>query len=238
MILSIIEGKVFIHEGRETMEKHTPYFKVLDAFQQSSSCGLCLLEKDALRSYLEAFLYENVNDPKSRAILKASRGYCSSHTDELVGRHDVLALSILYRDQCLEADSFLEKNKKFKNQYKKWNQHEFCPACKQAQQIRKHYLGILIQGLQEEELRTAFLNHFQICMKHFLLITDQLQDSSFKKQIVQKMQMQLKFLAQELDQYCQDIQKNANGSLLDSPYHSSWKRAIEAVAGQPGVFIV
>ncbi len=218
------------------MEKHTPYFKVLETFQKSKNCGLCVLEKEAVHSYFDAFLYENVNGPGARVDLRSSRGYCPYHAHHLAGFRDTLALSILYKEQAQIAASFLEKNATHNNLFPKWEVHDMCPGCRQALQIRGHYISILIKGLGEPEMRKAFLDHFHVCLTHLLMVMDELDDADFKKKLAEKMSLRLKTLADHLEQYCQDCQKNADGEEFDSPYRYAWKEAIEIAAGQKDVF--
>lgn len=218
------------------MEKHTPYFKVLEAVQKNRDCPLCALEKEAVHSYFDAFLYENVNNPGARDALRASRGYCSYHAHHLAGFHDTLALSILYKDQVLLAASFIEKTASRMNILQEWIKHDLCPACRQAIQIRDHYAGILAKGLAEPEMREAFLANDHTCLNHWLMVMDQFQDEGLKGKLAGKMRERLAVLAERLEQYCQDCQKNAEGETFDSPHRFAWKEAIETTVGQKDVF--
>ncbi len=218
------------------MEKHMPYFKVLETLQKSGGCALCILEKEAMHSYFDAFLYENVNNPKARDFLRESRGYCPHHAYVLAGFHDTLALSILYKDQALLADAFLEKNPTHKNLLAEWAKHGMCPACHQTLQIRRHYIAILVEGLAQPEMREAFLNNFHICLHHLLLVMDDLHDEGFKRELAEKMQKRLTQLAEGLEQYCQDCQRKATGEVFDSSHEYAWKEAVEIAVGQKDVF--
>lgn len=218
------------------MEKHTPYFKVLETFQKSKDCGLCVLEKEAVHSYFEAFLYENVNDPGARDSLRSSRGYCPFHAHHLAGFHDTLALSILYKDQMLLASSFLERASTHKHIQEEWAKHDGCPGCRQTDQIRRHYLGILTDGLVEPEMREALSRNFHLCLNHLLRVLDGLHDEGLKRELTAKMRERLAGLAERLEQYCQDCQKNAAGEKFESLHAFAWKEALELAAGQKGIF--
>jgi hypothetical protein len=219
------------------LEKHTPYFKVLETIQKSRDCGLCVLEKGAVHSYFEAFLYENVNDHGAREALRASRGWCPFHAHHLIGFHDTLALSILFKEQALLAGYFLEKQMEKTHFFSEWVSHAKCPACIQTIQIRQHYLAILVKGLiEEEEMRSAFFGNFHVCLNHFMLVVDALSDDAFKRQLVDRMWQRLADLAGRLEQYCQDCQINAAGETFDSPHRYAWKEAVETVAGLKDVF--
>ncbi len=218
------------------IEKHTPYFKVLETLQKSKDCALCVLEKEAVHSYFEAFLYENVNDPGTRDALRESHGYCPFHAHHIAGFHDTLALSILYKDQALLAASFLEKAASHRNILGEWTHHPMCPACRQTVQIRHHYVGILVSGMDEPEMKEAFLKYFHHCLNHFLMVLEGLHDEGLKRELAGRMRERLTGLAGRLEQYCQDCQKNASGETFDSPHRLAWKEALEISTGQKGVF--
>lgn len=218
------------------MEKHTPYFKVLEELEKGKGCALCALEREAVRAYLDAFLYENVNDPRARDQWRAARGLCPTHAQLLLGLHDALALSILYKDQALLAKSFLEKHNGQKNLSSTWAQHVPCPVCRQALEIRKHYVGILSEGLKEPEMRGALVENFGLCFPHLLKVLDEAKDGGLRKELTEKMTARLKDLADRLEQYGQDCQKNAMGQVVDSPHQRAWKEAVETAVGQKGVF--
>jgi hypothetical protein len=218
------------------MEKHTPYFKVLETLQKAKGCALCVLEKEAFHSYFDAFLYENVNNPVAREALKVARGWCPQHAHFLVGFHDTLALSILYKEQTLLAASFLEKYSSRGDLFVEWGRHEPCPACRQAVQIRRHYIGILVKGLEESEMRKAFLDRFHVCFHHLLMVMDDIHDEGFKRELAGKMRSRLTGLADRLEQYCQDCQKNGAGEEFDSPHRYAWKEAVEIAVGLKDIF--
>jgi hypothetical protein len=218
------------------MEKHTPYFNVLEAVQKKGDCALCFLEKKAVHSYFDSLLYENVNNSVVRNVLRQSRGYCPYHAHHLAAFHDALALSILYKEQVLLAASFLEKAASHKNISQEWTKHDSCPACRQTAQIRHHYADILAEGMAEPEMREAFLTNFTICLNHLLMVMDRLHDDNLKKELTRKMCERLVNLAGRLEQYCQDSQKNAVGEVVDSPHRFAWREAVAIAVGLKDTF--
>ena len=59
---------------KERVQKHLPYFSVLEAIQKAKGCFLCELEVEGTRRHLGNILYEFVNDVDGRATLVRSRG--------------------------------------------------------------------------------------------------------------------------------------------------------------------
>jgi acetylornithine deacetylase/succinyl-diaminopimelate desuccinylase-like protein len=81
------------------MDKHSTYYTVLDALKAAKECPLCALEAGAIHGYFDAILYEAVNDPKVRAELVRSKGYCHRHAHYLTDMRDSFGIAILYQDQ-------------------------------------------------------------------------------------------------------------------------------------------
>src|SRR5262249_12965689 len=61
-------------------------------------CPICTLVLRSERRFLEALIYEQVNDIGGREVLRASRGFCARHSGMLVGSPAALGSSIIARD--------------------------------------------------------------------------------------------------------------------------------------------
>jgi hypothetical protein len=55
------------------------YFRLVEAFREPG-CPICRCVGAASRRYLDALVYEQVNDPDTRRRLRASWGFCNWHT--------------------------------------------------------------------------------------------------------------------------------------------------------------
>jgi len=74
------------------------YHELLEAFQ-AGGCAICRLARRAGDSYLNAVIYEGVNDVKLRETLRAARGLCHRHAWRMAEtRGAVLGTAIVYRD--------------------------------------------------------------------------------------------------------------------------------------------
>ena len=75
-----------------------PYYQeIQDAFGRSG-CPLCRLSTDTAERYLDAVLWELVNDVEVRAELNRAHGYCQQHGWLLVRAGASLGVAILMRD--------------------------------------------------------------------------------------------------------------------------------------------
>ena len=63
-----------------------------------ASCTLCLVVSNSVVRGLKSFFAEFVNDPKSRVVFRASRGFCRGHVPLLYSTGDPLGIAILYAD--------------------------------------------------------------------------------------------------------------------------------------------
>jgi hypothetical protein len=69
---------------------------ILEALGQPG-CAFCRLSDASARRYLDAVLWEMVNDPEVRAELNAARGYCPNHGQLLARAGAALGVAILTR---------------------------------------------------------------------------------------------------------------------------------------------
>lgn len=75
--------------------KHTLYFNLLDALK-APGCAPCRLGRRAAEQYLEAILYESVNDAGTQHTLAEAHGLCPTHSEHLLRLRDSLGTAILY----------------------------------------------------------------------------------------------------------------------------------------------
>ena len=61
------------------MDKHLTYYTLLESFDATKQCPFRYLEERTIKAYFDAILYEAINDPRVRAELIQSQGYCNRH---------------------------------------------------------------------------------------------------------------------------------------------------------------
>jgi len=64
---------------RGVTDKFFGFFRLLDACALNG-CPACRLVEDDGRRYLDALVYEQVNDPDTRRCIRAAWGFCNWHT--------------------------------------------------------------------------------------------------------------------------------------------------------------
>lgn len=79
------------------MSKPLGYFDIKDALAQNG-CPVCRLEARAADSAIDTLLWESVNDVSTRHHLNAARGFCRTHSEQLIRHGAALGVSIIMRD--------------------------------------------------------------------------------------------------------------------------------------------
>jgi hypothetical protein len=222
-------------------EKHMPYFTVLEAFKKAKGCAFCELEADAAHRRLDSLLYESVNDPGVRDDLLRSRGYCPRHAHLLLGFGDGLGTAILYRDQVRLFLEFLGGIRKEKARLLKdrpsarWQRHAFCPACRLQFEEREFHIDILLQGLDDADLRAAFESSPGLCVPHFFLVLEKARGEARCRYLAEMQEKRFGLLLADLDEFYRksDYQARKEGFGQE---RDSWVRAVKMLTGSRDVF--
>ena len=83
---------------RASLDRHTPYFEMLEALGQPG-CAVCRLGARAVTRYLNSLSYETVNDVDLRATIREALGLCNHHAWQFVTEtRELLGTAIIYRD--------------------------------------------------------------------------------------------------------------------------------------------
>lgn len=240
---------------RRERSKYLSYFKLCEAFHQPG-CPLCtLVERDSWR-YLDALLYERVNDVGTREELRQSLGFCNWHAwQALAISNGALGLAIIYEDilgliieklrlaqnrwSISAANSFWSKffpQEKARNSAEIFNEESsLCPACKHVQFFEEHYLKILLDYFGAEEFEKAFAASAGICCNHLQEAIKKFPDHQNLPLLIARQMQIYAGLRQELAEFIrkQDYQHRYEpaGNEIDS-----WKRVLEMVTGKKEVF--
>lgn len=83
-------------------KKGVPHFELEDALTRDG-CAVCRLVEEAGRSYVEALLYESVNDPGTQRSFRSSLGFCGRHARPMLSMNEGLGVAILYGVAAKEA---------------------------------------------------------------------------------------------------------------------------------------
>jgi len=145
------------------IEKHINFFEMQKACEKPG-CPLCRIVSDRANRYIDNTLFEHVADRGFRALHRASGGFCSFHSRNLVSFRDGLAVAILSRDILEDRIEHFEWKKK-------WRPKGKCPVCVERERIEQEYLDFLASSggnsPEERELREFFTAADGLCAPHY-----------------------------------------------------------------------
>jgi hypothetical protein len=218
------------------MEKHSTYYTVLDALKTAQECPLCFLEVDAMHAYLDAILYEAVNDPKVRAELIRSKGYCHRHAHYLTEMRDSFGIAIIYQDQLqLFKELLTQKALIGLDLTGGQDKHPVCPACRNQLETRRRYLTILAEGLELPEIKAIYESAPGFCIPHLTMLLAMIKEPVIYNYVSEIETRNLTGLWQEMQEF---IRKH-DYRYTDESYgeeRDSWHRAIQKLTGNKIVF--
>ncbi len=227
---------------RAKSEKHLPYFVVLEAFQESKGCALCDLESSGMRHYLDSMLYENVNDPRVRAELKRSHGYCHRHAHQLLTFDNALAVAVLYRDQVRQFLDSPEEERGWSlatlfHGHSSPDSTNRCPACATQLEARFRHIDVLIEGLRtEDDLRMAFEKSMGLCAPHFhAALKRRNLPPDTRRFLIDVVTRKSASLLTELEELCRKFDYQFSAEKVGEEA-DSWIRAVEMMTGRKDVF--
>ena len=133
-------------------------------------CSICHLVREQEESHLFHFLWENINDPTTRARLRATLGYCSRHTWLL---HDLerqwwgdgLETAIVCEDVLREVVQRLRSVRSGRDSAS-LESRGGCPICQERGQIEEAYQTALVHHLARPDFRELYARSGGMCLPH------------------------------------------------------------------------
>jgi hypothetical protein len=232
------------------------YFDLLDACSVPG-CPVCRLESEIVQNYLDANLYESVNDPDTQAALRRSKGYCHAHSWILTktSASPALGIAILYRQvaqDVLEALGPPQSGESapadvppsggrlrrkaagvFDNIVRRLKPQTQCPACAHRDKMIEFILKTMLEALDrgDDRMQSALAASGGLCLPHLrrtLEISKSQTASDFlRRQAGEK----LAALIRELNEFIRknDYRFTSEGMGKEG---DSWRRILAWMAGE------
>ena len=209
-------------------EKHSPYFNLKDAFREKH-CPICYLARKAVSRYLDNLLYEGVNNPGLRKVLRGSHGFCEKHFWQLVTFGDGLGISILSKDLLETIHQHWGEDPK--SLIKEEKPKEECPACNIWNQNERNYSTLFVEQIDDFFLTFEFKHSFGFCLDHFRIIYRSVQDSKTREALLVYERGKIENISKELGEFIRkhDYQFSKEGYGKEA---DSWIRAVELLKGR------
>jgi Family of unknown function (DUF6062) len=207
-----------------------------------AGCILCRLTGETTRRYLETWKDEMFTDVNVRTTLRSSRGFCHTHTWQLVQMGASLPLAQAYRDiitdeiEQLANDSGKHKQRWFHSKSDDTSSSTApCPACQQRDQSLARFTSSLRQAISDPTFYTLFLSSYGLCLDHFHLACTLKPLTTPESWLPLLRTAQLTILQHLNDQLNELIRKHdyryKNETL--GPEMTAWQTAAALVAGEP-----
>ena len=197
---------------------HDPIYHSLVESLKKPGCAVCRVTKHKVHSYLDALLYENVNDSGTRVMLRGAHGFCHKHAWEAATLRDAFGLAILYRDVITviakdltraqdrlpgATSGLLRREPASPGQAsaRRLTARRPCPACTVEADVADTSLTMLVQRLDDIEMGQAFATSHGLCLPHLRRALALAQNAQVVEALLAKQARVLDGLAGELSEF-------------------------------------
>jgi len=165
------------------------FFRLVDACA-APGCPVCRCLLADSRQYLEALLYEHVNDPDTRRRLRAAWGFCNHHTWMLREISDsAFGSAIIYEDMLRVVIRRFERRgrgrdpespsrwRRFRRLFRRSRRpllvelhggRPMCPACRERIAAEQRYVHVALSFVNDFQFEHAYRRSDGLCVPHAL----------------------------------------------------------------------
>jgi hypothetical protein len=228
-----------------TKRRHNSYHELEEALA-GPGCAICGLVRRGVQRYLDGLTYENVNDPAIRDRIRAARGFCAPHGQQLHAARSALGSAIIYRDVLRSVRGALDdathngslgaRLRQAIGGQEALGRLEAlgpCPACQHAEDVARTSTALLLRHLGEDDLLPALRASAGLCLPH---LRRALRDAPSAASFAHLRDGQLaawQRLEAELDELIRKYDYRYTGEAVGEE-GSAWARAIDLLSGLPG----
>ncbi len=151
-------------------------YELLQAFDQPD-CPICRLTADSVHHFLEALMYEYVNEVPTHMAVRAARGFCPTHAWHIQEQINASALGIailyegLVRNMLndmgdVSPDSGRRQIAQAANALKPRGP---CPACEHRDTVEDHLLRNVLEYVEQADFASELRRSAGLCLPHLRL---------------------------------------------------------------------
>ena len=219
-------------------------------------CPYCRLLARSADRYLDAILWEQVNDPETRSELNHARGYCRHHGWMLARVGAALGVAILSRDVIKTLLDVVESTpienapgSVFRSLQRSLGKEQVlsestglvaalspqvaCPVCSHLQDLEAACTGALLDHLEGPEgLSEIYRASDGLCLEHVRRALAHAPSAAAANALLAAQRP----IWQRLDAELAEFIRKSDQRFRDEPFGSerdSWRRALEALYGPP-----
>ena len=232
-----------------------PYYDDLQEALEQEHCALCRLLVKHTDRYIDGMLYEMVNDPPSREVLIASRGFCHRHAWMMVRNGAALGTTIIMDSvvrklinladdevgEGLSASGLDHLRNALKIPRKDatdsletaLSPETPCPVCINEQRVEKDIAQTLLNHMAgDHSLADTFAESAGLCLPHFKYVLNIAPPGAALENLVTTQKKIWERLQAELAEF---IRKNDHRFTHEEigEEGTAWKRALSATSSPP-----
>jgi hypothetical protein len=140
-------------------------------------CMFCLQEQYSVRRFFFWYLHEGYQEPENLERMQRARGFCSLHTERLIGEGLPQTIASIYTPMISAAVEDLRRIEGGAHPERAAADvapEGECPACNRQKQSRGYLLHYLQATIQDAEVQNAVRRECPTCLSHFLEIAPRL----------------------------------------------------------------
>lgn len=234
--------------------KFIPFYQEITEALHEPGCAFCRMRDKTAASYVNALLFELVNDPQSRIAFNKARGYCDKHMGLLLQEGHAPGAAIMMDGLMKTLLRILQNNPNAKmkssqfnrllQQVKLANRESLklllaqlepeipCPVCAHIEDLEKKHTQTLLKHFTGPyALSEAFGNSDGLCLPHLRLV---LSHAGLGEEIRLLLQMQEAIwqkLKDELAEFIRKCDHNAADERITDAESISRMKAMTLIAG-------
>lgn len=231
----------------------------LRAACRREGCPVCNVILEHMQMVMDAWQYEGFTDVEHRHEVIRTRGFCPLHTWQLCQMHTTFQLAVIYREVLTDVLSTLERGQasapsapaafpgaaflgRLRGDHRPSNLDDMRPVfeqcyfCQARASIEQRLVDTLIALLHSQEDRALLSRSMGLCLLHFSQALSQA-EARDPEEVHHLLDCQHTCMRRVLDEVEELVRKH-DYRFSDEPQGdemTSWRRAAELCAGQPGV---
>jgi hypothetical protein len=212
------------------------YYDLIEQFGQGG-CPICHLLTRDIDRFLDALLYEFVNEPSMQNDFRHSRGLCNSHGWQITKQRNILSIAVLYHavlDEVIQQATSPQRINRFSKAHPVADALEPkapCPACVVESENEARYIQILAEHLEDAKLQSAYRASDGLCLEHFKLAVRQMGNPALLVEIQTPIWRQLQ---QDLQGFIRKYDVN-QAETPDQNEKDSPQRTLARISGERGM---
>ncbi|KAA3657364.1 MAG: hypothetical protein DWQ04_28350 [Chloroflexi bacterium] len=234
--------------------KFIPFHEEIKEALHEPGCAFCRMRDKTAFSFVDAILFELVNDPQSRILFNKARGYCDKHMGLLLLEGHAPGAAILMDGVMKTLLRILQKNPNAKSkpsqlnkllqQVKLGNRESLkmlltdlepeipCPVCTHIEDLENKYTHTLLkQFTGEYGLSEDFRQSDGLCLPHLRLVISHAGLGDNTRLLLEMQEAIWQNLEEELAEFIRKCDHNARDERISDIESISRMKAMTLIAG-------